>query len=40
VTGAAAVGSGLVWAGAEVVDNWDDISDRASKAWDTISFWD
>lgn len=40
VTGALAVGSGLVWAGAEVVDNWDDISETASKAWDAVSFWD
>jgi hypothetical protein len=40
VTGALAVGSGLVWAGAEVVDNWDDISETASKAWDKVSFWD
>ncbi|MBC9227171.1 hypothetical protein GL325_12630 [Aeromicrobium sp. 636] len=40
VTGALAVGSGLVWAGAEVVDHWDEISETASKAWDTISFWD
>lgn len=34
VTGALAVGTGLVWAGAEVVDHWDEISDGASKAWD------
>lgn len=40
VTGALAVGSGLVWAGAEVVDHWDDISETAGKVWDTVSFWD
>lgn len=40
VTGALAVGSGLVWAGAEVVDHWDDISETASDVWDTVSFWD
>lgn len=38
VTGAIAVGSGVTWAGAEVVDHWDDISagasDLASDAWD------
>lgn len=38
VTGAIAVGSGVTWAGAEVVDHWDDISDTTSKiasdAWD------
>ncbi|MTB88419.1 hypothetical protein H9L21_01155 [Aeromicrobium senzhongii] len=46
VTGAAAVGSGLVWAGAEVVDNWDDITEKtsaiskkASKAWDKVTPW-
>ncbi|MCD9154180.1 hypothetical protein [Aeromicrobium duanguangcaii] len=45
-TGAAAVGSGLVWAGAEVVDNWDDITEKtsaiskkASKAWDKVTPW-
>lgn len=37
VTGALAVGTGLVWAGAEVVDHWDEISDGASKAWDTVT---
>ncbi|MFO6452037.1 MULTISPECIES: hypothetical protein [unclassified Aeromicrobium] len=37
VTGAIAVGTGLVWAGAEVVDHWDEISDGASKAWDTVT---
>ena len=37
VTGALAVGSGLVWAGAEVVDHWDEISEGASKAWDTVT---
>ena len=40
VTGALAVGSGLVWAGAEVVDHWDDISETAGEVWDTVSFWD
>lgn len=46
VTATLAVGSGLVWAGAEVVDNWDDISDKASdlaegasKAWDKVTPW-
>lgn len=39
VTATAAVGSGLVWAGAEVVDNWDDISETASKAWDKVTPW-
>ncbi|GAA3536716.1 hypothetical protein AFL01nite_11300 [Aeromicrobium flavum] len=46
VTATLAVGSGLVWAGAEVVDNWDDISERASdlgeaasKAWDKVTPW-
>ncbi|MBY5161278.1 hypothetical protein [Salsipaludibacter albus] len=34
VTGAIAVGTGLVWAGAEVVDHWDEITDFASDAWD------
>lgn len=35
VTGALVVGTGLVWAGAEVVDHWDDISSAAGDAWDT-----
>lgn len=39
VTGAVAVGSGLVWAGAEVVDHWDDISETASKGWDKVTSW-
>jgi len=34
VTGALVVGTGLVWAGAEVVDHWDDISSAAGDAWD------
>lgn len=40
VTGGLAVASGVVWAGAEVVDHWDDIEDFASNTWDTVSFWD
>ncbi len=34
ITAGLAVGTGLVWAGAEVVDHWDEISDTASDAWD------
>lgn len=34
VTGAIAIGTGLVWAGAEIVDHWDEISSFASDAWD------
>lgn len=34
VTGALVVGSGLVWAGAEVVDHWDDVSEWGSEALD------
>ena len=34
VTGVAAVGSGLVWAGAETVDHWDDITEFGADAWD------
>lgn len=34
VTGAAAIGSGLVWAGAETVDHWDDITEFGSDVWD------
>jgi hypothetical protein len=33
VTGAIAIGSGITWAGAEIVDHWDDISDTASDVW-------
>ncbi len=40
VTGAIAVTTGIVWAGAEVVDHWDDITDFAGDAWDTVTFWD
>lgn len=34
VTGALVIGTGAVWLGAEVVDNWDAISDFAGDAWD------
>ena len=34
VTAGLAIGTGLVWAGAEVVDHWDDISETASDTWD------
>ena len=34
VTGALVIGTGAVWLGAEVVDNWDTISQSASDAWD------
>jgi hypothetical protein len=34
VTGAAVVGTGVVWAGAEIWDNWDDITDLADETWD------
>jgi hypothetical protein len=37
VTGAIAVGSGLVWGGAEVVDHWDGITDGASDAWNSTA---
>lgn len=33
VTAGLAIGTGLVWAGAEVVDNWDDIAEWTSDAW-------
>ncbi len=32
---AVAIGSGAVWLGAEVVENWDDITEWTSDAWDT-----
>jgi uncharacterized protein YukE len=35
VTGALALGTGAVWLGAEVVDNWDEITEWTSDAWDT-----
>ena len=34
VTAGLAVGTGLVWAGAEVVDHWDEISDTASDVFE------
>lgn len=34
ITGALVIGTGLVWAGAEVVDHWDDITAWASDVWD------
>jgi hypothetical protein len=34
VTGAFVIGTGAVWAGAEIVDNWDDITETAGDAWD------
>jgi len=34
VTGALVLGTGAVWLGAEVVDNWDAISDWTSDTWD------
>ncbi|MEM7340490.1 MAG: hypothetical protein AAF467_17670 [Actinomycetota bacterium] len=34
VTGALMIGTGAVWIGAEVVDNWDDISGFAGDTWD------
>jgi len=37
VTAGLAVGTGLVWAGAEVVDHWDEISETASDVQDEIS---
>jgi uncharacterized protein YukE len=37
VTGALAIGTGAVWLGAEVVDNWDDITEWTSDAWDAGS---
>lgn len=37
VTAGLAVGTGLVWAGAEVVDHWDEISETASDVKDEIS---
>jgi uncharacterized protein YukE len=37
VTGALALGTGAVWLGAEVVDNWDEITEWTSAAWDTGS---
>lgn len=40
VTAALAVTTGVVWAGAEVVDNWDAISEGAGDALDTLTFWD
>ncbi len=46
VTAGLAVGTGLVWAGAEVVDHWDDITetasdlkDKAGEVWDDITPW-
>lgn len=39
VTATLAVTSGVVWAGAEIVDNWDDISEGAGEALDTLTFW-
>ncbi len=40
VTATLAVTSGVVWAGAEIVDNWDSISEGAGDALDTLTFWD
>jgi hypothetical protein len=37
VTGAIAVGTGVVWAGAEVVDHWDDITEFGGNTWDAAS---
>ncbi|MDR6118654.1 hypothetical protein QE370_001838 [Aeromicrobium sp. SORGH_AS981] len=37
VTGALAVGTGVVWAGAEVVDHWDDITAWSSDTWDAAT---
>jgi uncharacterized protein YukE len=34
VTGALVLGTGAVWLGAEVVDNWDSITDWTSDTWD------
>jgi hypothetical protein len=34
VTGALVIGTGVVWAGAEIVDHWDDITEWSSDAWD------
>ncbi len=34
MTGALVIGTGAVWLGAEIVDNWDAISETASEAWD------
>ena len=34
VTGALVIGTGVVWAGAEIVDHWDDIAAWSSDAWD------
>lgn len=34
VTGTVAIATGLVWAGAEVVDHWDDITEWTSDTWD------
>lgn len=34
VTGALVIASGIVWAGAEVVDHWDDITDWVDDSWE------
>ncbi len=37
VAGAAVIITGTIWLGAEIVDNWDDISAAASDAWEAGS---
>ena len=39
VTTALVIGTGLVWAGAEVVEHWDDITEWTSDAWDSTTDW-
>lgn len=35
ITGALVIGTGVVWAGAELVDHWDEVSEFAGNAWDS-----
>lgn len=39
ITAGLVVGTGLVWAGAEIVDHWDDITEWTSDTWNSTTDW-